>query len=96
MSVRLQEPEELREKVAQFAQGSGPDLEVVDAEPCDLRVEVSAEKVESQGDTLVAGGWITCPTALAMSAKHHLPVETVGALVDLLQIKVRSCSLGCF
>ncbi len=96
MSVRLHVPEELREKIARFAQASGPELEVVDAEPCDLRVEVSAEKVESQDDTLVAGGWITCRTALSLSAKHSLPAETVGALVDLLQIRVRSCSLGCF
>lgn len=96
MSIRLYVPEELREKVSQFVQVTAPELEVVDAEPCDICVEVSAEKAESRGDTLAADGWITCPTALAMSKKHQLCTETLGALVDLLHIKVRECSLGCF
>jgi hypothetical protein len=96
MARRLCVPEELRETVATFLETSGLDLEIAESEPCDIRVETGGERRESTADTLEAGGWIGCATVWAMAAKHELALRRLGALLNVLDIKVRNCSLGCF
>lgn len=51
--------------------------------PCDL-------------ETLYAGGEIACELGWAMAARLGVPVQKIGVLVQMLDIKVRHCSLGCF
>jgi hypothetical protein len=96
MARRLCVPEELREKVAAFLETSELDLEIVESEPCDIRVEAGGERRESTADRLEAGGWIGCATAWTMAAKYKLALRRLGALLNVLDVKVRKCDLGCF
>jgi len=46
--------------------------------------------------TLAPGGRILCADALEMAPLMGIPSKDLGKLLDHLEIKVRSCSLGCF
>ena len=96
MTATLSTPKELREKVSQFAKANDLDVKIVEGEPCDIRIVSAGEKVKSRTDTLQAGGQINCAAAWKMAEKHHIPLLLLGALLDLLDIRVRQCCLGCF
>lgn len=51
---------------------------------------------QSEASVLIAGGRIRCAVALGMAKRLGLPALALGALLDELDIKVGSCSLGCF
>jgi len=91
-------PDALRTKVTSFLDAHNVSWRVVDAEPCDLCIEVHSneERRQSGVGSLEAGGWIKCATAWAMAKRHGIPLGTLGELLDELDIKVRHCSLGCF
>jgi hypothetical protein len=61
-----------------------------------VRVERGDRGRQSQPELLVAGGRIRCAVALGMAKRLGLPALGLGALIDELDIKVGSCSLGCF
>ena len=96
--TRVYAPPELRERLAGFAAVNGVSVEVVAGDPCNLRVVVSTgpERLESRVDTLEANGWIKCATAWTLAEKHGIPLLSLGALLNELDIKIRHCSLGCF
>ena len=95
--TRLLVPDDLREKVEGFVKENDLKIEVVDEEPCDLRVEAAGEEhKECRGDTIVAGGWIRCASAWKLGKRHGIPLLQLGALLDLLDVRVRECCLGCF
>ena len=96
MTTTLSAPKELHEKVSRFAKTNDMDVKVVEGEPCDIRIVSSGEKAECLADTLHPGGWIKCAAAWEMAEKHHIPLLMLGALLDLLDIRVRQCCLGCF
>ena len=56
----------------------------------------SKKRPECTTETLHSGGWIACPTALALAENLGVPPPKVGRLLDLLKIKVKRCSLGLF
>ena len=86
----------LQPKVAEWIEASALDVEMADGDTDGLRIVSSPEPSESSGDTLVAGGWIRCATARQMATEYGLPLRSLGELLDLLEIKIRACSLGCF
>jgi molybdopterin-guanine dinucleotide biosynthesis protein A len=96
MPIRLLVPEALREKVAAFVRARSLQIELADAEPCDVRIVLAAGGQESDMGTLRAGGYIKCSTAWELCGKHGVPLRELGALLDLLDIRVRECCLGCF
>ncbi len=96
MTTRLSAPKQLREKVSRFVKDNDMNAKVVDGEPCDICIVQAGGKVESLPDTLHAGGWIKCSTAWEMAKKHRIPLILLGSLLDLLDIRVRQCCLGCF
>jgi hypothetical protein len=61
-----------------------------------VRVAQGDREDEADADTLVAGGRIRCAVALGMAKRLRLPALGLGALFDELDIKVHTCSLGCF
>jgi hypothetical protein len=61
-----------------------------------IRVVQGDRSEEADADTLVAGGRIRCAVALAMAKRLRLPALGLGALLDELDVKVHTCSLGCF
>ena len=57
---------------------------------------LSAKGQESEVNKLLAGGCIACPVARATAAKLGIDGRRMGKLLDLLDIRVRECELGCF
>ena len=89
-------PETMRRKMEGFAKSEKIPLAVVSPEAGDVRVGKSAGRQESSLTFLYAGGWIRCPVALALAQKLSMESPDLGKMLNLLKIKVRECSLGCF
>ena len=97
MGVRLGVSEAMAEEVRPFVTQEQLDVEIVDPEEeCDCRIISGNRSQESSLGMLVQGGTIRCATAWGMAKKMGIPLMKFGALLDLLDIKVRACSLGCF
>jgi hypothetical protein len=96
MKAVLSVPESLLARVRELVEGEEIALEVVSSGPCTVRVELSGERLESDLTTLHAGGWITCPAARAAASKLQISNRAMGKILNLLEIKIRRCDLGCF
>lgn len=71
-------------------------LRVVCGGPCLVRIAEAPGRKACTRSTLYPGGWIACPVARGMAARLGIPPRQARALLDLLDIKVRRCELGCF
>ena len=96
MTARFCIPHALDEKIRQFISENNLDIEIVDQAPYKFRAVVSGEGRQSIENILETGGWISCGHALQLAKQLEIPSLQFGALLDLLEIKVRECSLGCF
>lgn len=96
MKVTLSVPEGLRDSVRSFLQAESLSIEVVSDPDATVRVVQGSGRQQSDLSTLQAGGWITCAAARAMTSKLRTDGRKVGKLLDLLDIKIRDCELGCF
>ena len=96
MDATLGVPQGLREKVSAFVEAEGLAIQVVSDGGGTMRVAESSERLPCSPTILQAGGWITCPTARAMAGRLGAGGRQMGKLLDLLNIKVRECELGCF
>jgi len=96
MSTTIGVPEPLAEKVRAFVEAQKLDCEVVVDGDGTLRVMQSEGRQQSEPPTLQAGGWIACPDAFALASSMSVSSQTVGKLLNELDIKVRQCQLGCF
>ncbi len=96
MALKISIPNSLVEKVAELFLSEGIDIDIVPEETAILHIVEAKGKVESEGSTLQAGGWIRCSTARGFAEKLGASHRQVGMLMDLLQIKIRDCELGCF
>jgi hypothetical protein len=98
MTPALRVPEDMLVSVREFVRAQGMALDVLADGDCAVRVvaQEPGERLESDLTTLWSGGWIACPTALALAARLDVSPRLVGALMDLLNIKIRACALGCF
>ena len=61
-----------------------------------LSIVEAPPKTECGVATLHPGGRIPCAVALAVAESCGVPGKTVGRLLNLLEIKVHDCQLGCF
>lgn len=86
----------LSQRVADWVQSEGLPVEVVADGDGAVQVVQSEGRERSDLATLRAGGWMTCADARALGAKLDVPVLSVGKLLDVLDIRVRNCELGCF
>lgn len=89
-------PDNLIERVKSFIESEGVLLEIVGEGSADLRIVQSQGRIQSDACILQAGGWIACPTARAIARELGITPKKVGRLLDILDIKVRDCELGCF
>ena len=96
MKNTLSAPEGLREKLRSFVDTEEVPLEVVSDDDGTVRVVESAERSPCDSFILRPGGWITCSMARAMAARLTVNGRQMGKLLDLLDIKIRECELGCF
>jgi hypothetical protein len=62
----------------------------------DLRVAAGGASGTSTRSTLRPGGRISCPAARAMAERAGIPHRKMARLLDVLEIRVEDCDLGCF
>ncbi len=96
MGAVLSVPESFLAPIRQLLAGQEIPLEVVCGGEGAVRVAQSGERRECDLTTLHAGGWITCPTAWAMASGLQIGNPAMGKILNLLDIRVRRCDLGCF
>ena len=56
---------------------------------------MSAE-LEKELTALAVNGRVACAQAQQFAAKHDIPFKNIRTFLDVLQLKVSSCQLGCF
>jgi hypothetical protein len=95
-STTIGVPPARRAAIEEFLLREALDWAIVDPPGGYLRLVEAAPKTECTGLTLHPGGRIPCAVALAMAESCGVPGKTVGRLLNLLEIKVRDCQLGCF
>lgn len=95
MKVTLSVPESVRDKIAPLVEGDNAPFEIVN-EKAQIRITDPGERLQSLKNRLYVGGWITCAVALTMASELGARPGDIGTLANRLEIKIRSCSLGCF
>ena len=96
MSVTIGVTSALAQTVADWVQAETLSVEVVSDGSGTVQIVRPEGRQQSDPSTLQAGGWITCGDARALAAKLEVPVPAVGKLLDVLDIRLRNCELGCF
>ena len=96
MNTTIGVPKGLADKVSEFVRTEAPDCHVSTEGSGTVQVVEAQDGVQSSSALLQAGGWITCPDAFAMAGRLGIPTQSVGKLLDLLDVRIRSCQLGCF
>ncbi len=97
MSARVYVSGELRDSVERFVRENNVPIELVDGlQSADLSIVASADKKMCDEKTLHSGGWIKCPAAWAIAKQYGLDLMQLGSLLDMLDIRIRQCALGCF
>lgn len=100
MTGTLVVPQDLLARVEAIVAAQDLPLRVSTEAPSDTRAMITViqgdRDTQADGDTLVAGGRVACAVALNAAKRLRIPALGLGALLDDLDIKVRSCSLGCF
>lgn len=94
--VKISVPQALAQQVRQFVESEAVPVAVTGDSDADVRVIVAEGRVESDLKTLQSGGWIACATARALARKLRVQPRQAGRLLDLLDIRIRDCELGCF
>ncbi len=89
-------PDTLRSKLTDFLDRERIPLTVVSGSECEVNVRAIEEKRECTVSELYPGGWIKCEVARAMAKRLHIGYRSIGKIINLLDIKIRACSLGCF
>jgi hypothetical protein len=96
VSVRIGVPETLVDRVSEFIKANALAIDVVKDGGGAVQVVESEGRQPSDPSTLQAGGWIACADAFDMASNLGIPTQTMGKLLNLLDVKLRQCQLGCF
>ena len=96
MKKRIYVESPLKDKIIEFINNDNIGMEIVNAQPCDIKIILCRERLESDLDTIYSGGWIACEIARNLAKKMELSLSQMGNLLNHLDVKIRKCSLGCF
>lgn len=96
MSKSICVPGTLRDSFSKTVAETGLTLLLASEDEADVVVQVSEGRQESNDRVLESGGWISCAVAWAMAERLAIDKRSMGKLLDGLDVKVRSCELGCF
>ena len=96
MKGTLGVPTEMLADVVNFVNAAGIALPVVAADDCTVQVVKADERRRCGLRSLYTGGFIACETARGTAVKLGIRTRQMGKLLGFLNIKVRSCGLGCF
>ena len=86
----------IAQQLREFISNENIDLDIVTDTQCEIKIIKCDESKGSNLDTIYSGGWITCEMARSFAKKINIPLIQVGKLLDHLNVKIKSCSLGCF
>ena len=90
-------PETMLAALGEFVQAERIPVNVVSMDDdCTVQVMKANERRRCGLRRLYVGGFIACETARGTAVKLGIRTRQMGKLLDFLDIKVRSCSLGCF
>lgn len=87
---------DLADKVAEFIQTEALSCEIVTDPGATIQIVPTTDRDQSDATTLQAGGWIACEDAFAMATRLGVPANTIGKLLNHLDVRIRTCQLGCF
>ncbi|MHB9037773.1 MAG: molybdenum cofactor guanylyltransferase [Armatimonadota bacterium] len=96
MASKISVPSSLLKKVEGLILSEGLAIDIVPDEMAVLRIVEAQGRVECDGSTLQSGGWIRCSAVRGLAEKLGVSYKQMGMLMDLLEIKIRECELGCF
>lgn len=97
MTTEIGVPAEMADDLGRFLSDASIDLAIVGDGSAAIRiVPPGPERLESDLETLYAGGWISCERARALAKRLDIKPGDVGRLLDRLDVKIRQCVLGCF
>jgi len=86
----------LTERLKQFLADEEIPLELCSQDEGMVKVLSCQDRKAGDLTMLYAGGSITCPIARVMADQLDLSYGQMGRLLNHLNVKIRSCSLGCF
>ena len=96
MKTQIYAETSIAQHLREFINKEKIDLDVVTDKQYEIKVAQCEERKESNLDTIYSGGWIACETARSIAKKINIPLSQMGKLLNHLNVKIRSCSLGCF
>ncbi len=86
----------LESKIRSFLEKEKIDLELVSPGEGVIQIETPEPKKECDGEHFYPKGRIACALALGTARKLGIPPASMGRLLNLLEIKIHNCQLGCF
>jgi hypothetical protein len=88
---------EQRKKIDEFFKGLNITLRLVDSEAAaDIIIRWPSERLECDERTLYADGFSSCSNAFKAAAEMGVEKVILGEFLNLLNIKLKECQLGCF
>jgi molybdopterin-guanine dinucleotide biosynthesis protein A len=95
-SLKICSSERWRQRLQAWAQREGVSLELGTEEEEGLRVTEPEGRQPADLKTLCVGGWIACELGHELAGRIGVPEKKLAGLLDVLDIRVRKCQLGCF
>jgi hypothetical protein len=90
-------PEDRKLQIAKFLDSIGSKYELADSEKdIHITIDFPKEREISTSGILHAGGKISCPDAFNVAKKLGMARGNIGEFLNLLDIKIFGCQLGCF
>ena len=89
-------PATMLELIANFIKAEGIAVDLISGDACAMQVMEGNERRRCGLRGMYIDGCIACETARSMTAKPGIRRRQMGKLLDLPDIRVRSCGPGCF
>ena len=90
-------PEGLAEKIEGLFASSDTKVRWADSDDtAALAISWPDDRKDSDGTNIYSGGYIACANAFKAAARSGMDLTTFGEFLNLLDVKLRQCQLGCF
>ncbi|MBN1974515.1 MAG: hypothetical protein JW787_12825 [Sedimentisphaerales bacterium] len=96
MKKKIYAESAIAENLREFFNTEKINIEVTSEQADNIKIVKCNDRRESDINTIYAGGSISCETARKIASLTGIPLNTMGKLMNHLDVKIRRCSLGCF